>query len=215
MTDADREPTGPVIHVVEDGESTRLATSRFLRVSGYAVRTYATAGEFLAALPIDEPGCVLMDLRLPGASGLQLQKRLTESGDPLPIIFLTGHGQIRDSVQAVRSGAVDFLTKPADAQTLLDAIHRAVEQNTSDRATLSRKRDLQRRYALLTAREREVFAHLISGQLNKQVGFDLGITERTIKIHRQQVLEKMAADSIADLARMAIDLHITPVGRVK
>jgi len=178
------------------------------------VRLYTTAEEFLANPPA-ESGCLLLDLSLPGPSGLDLQERLVTMENPLPIVFLTGHADVPKSVRAMKAGAVDFLTKPVDAPVLLDAVARAVARDAVSRTTRARQHQIRARYDLLTPREREVFAHLISGQLNKQVGFDLGISERTTKIHRRQVLEKMAADSIADLVRMASDLGITPEGQVR
>lgn len=203
-----------IVHVIEDDESSRIASSRVLRNANYAVRTYSTGAEFLANPP-SEAGCIVLDLRLPGANGLELQEQLMASANPLPIVFLTGQGDIPQSVRAMKAGAVDFLTKPAEASVLLDAVARAIARDAENRAVRSRQREARGRYDRLTPREREVFAHLISGQLNKQVGFDLGISERTTKIHRRQVLEKMQADSIADLVRMAADLAITPVGRVR
>ena len=178
------------------------------------MRLYTTAEEFLANPPA-ESGCLLLDLSLPGPSGLDLQERLVTMENPLPIVFLTGHADVPKSVRAMKAGAVDFLTKPVDAPVLLDAVARAVARDAVSRTTRARQHQIRARYDLLTPREREVFAHLISGQLNKQVGFDLGISERTTKIHRRQVLEKMAADSIADLVRMASDLGITPEGQVR
>jgi FixJ family two-component response regulator len=157
----------------------------------------------------------VLDLRLPGQSGLDLQERLAETETPLPIVFLTGHGSIPSTVRAMRAGAIDFLTKPVEARALLDAVTRAIARDAEDRVTRERQLLARERYKLLTPREREVFAHLISGQLNKQVGFDLGISERTTKIHRRQVLGKMQADSIADLVRMAADLRVAPEGKVR
>jgi FixJ family two-component response regulator len=185
-----------------------------LKAAGYAVRAYSSADEFLAAPPT-EGGCIVLDLHLPGPSGLELQERLLTTANPLPIVFLTGHGDVHKSVRAMKAGAVDFLTKPVDAPVLLDAVARAVVRDVETRAVRMRRHVIRDRYHCLTPREREVFAHLISGQLNKQVGFDLGISERTIKIHRRQVLEKMEADSIADLVRMAADLDIAPAGKVR
>jgi len=209
------EPTDAVVHIVEDDSSAREATARFLRANGFSVLTYTTAEELLAAALPDGPGCILLDLRLPGANGLDLQQVLRDRDEPLPVVFLTGHGEVADSVRAMKSGAVDFLSKTADGSELLDAIREALARGEEERQTRARQRAVRARYEKLTPREREVFAHLISGQLNKQVGFDLGISERTIKIHRHQVLEKMEADSIADLVRMAADLRIVPVGKVR
>lgn len=203
-----------VVHLIEDDESSRKASFRLLARAGYSVRVYATGEEYLAA-PASEAGCIVLDLRLPGPNGLELQERLTTAENPLPIVFLTGHGDIPKSVQAMKAGAVDFLTKPVDAPVLLDAVARAIIRDVEHRAVRMRRHETRGRYNRLTPRERSVFAHLISGQLNKQVGYDLGISERTTKIHRHQVLEKMEADSIADLVRMAADLGIEPAGRVR
>jgi FixJ family two-component response regulator len=203
-----------VVHVVEDDESSRVASARLLKSAGYAVKVYATGAEFLASPPANA-GCIVLDLSLPGPSGLELQEQLTTAENPLPIVFLTGHGDVPRTVRAMKAGAVDFLTKPVDAPVLLDAVARAIARDADNRVVRARQIEARARYNRLTPREREVFAHLISGQLNKQVGFDLGISERTTKIHRRQVLEKMEADSIADLVRMAADLGIAPAGRVR
>ena len=210
-------PTGPVpvvVHVIEDDESSRIASSRLLKTAGYVVRVYSTGDEFLAQPPT-EAGCLVLDLRLPGPSGLDLQERLTTAENPLPIVFLTGHGDVPKSVRAMKAGAVDFLTKPVEAPVLLDAVARAVARDAENRLVRARQHEARARYSRLTPRERDVFAHLISGQLNKQVGYDLGISERTTKIHRGRVLGKMEADSIADLVRIAADLGIAAVGKVR
>jgi FixJ family two-component response regulator len=201
-----------VVHVVEDDESSRTAAVRLLTSVGHTVRAYGSANEFLAQ-PTNEPGCIVLDLRLPGASGFELQERVVTSENPLPIVFLTAHGDVAKTVRAMKAGAVDFLTKPVEAQALLDAVAGALARDAENRRLRARRHDARARFERLTPREREVFSHLISGQLNKQIGFDLGITERTIKIHRQQVLAKMQADSIADLVRFASDLGMTPVSR--
>ena len=214
MSTSGSERAPVVVHVVEDDESSRIASSRVLKSAGYVVRVYATGDEFLAQLPT-EAGCIVLDLRLPGSSGLDLQQRLATAENPLPIVFLTGHGDIPKTVRAMKAGAVDFLTKPVDAPVLIDAVARAIARDAENRVVRVRQGEVRTRYARLTPREREVFAHLISGQLNKQVGYDLGISERTTKIHRRQVLEKMEADSIADLVRMAADLGIAAVGKIR
>ena len=185
-----------------------------LSAAGHAVRVYGSASEFLDHLP-SESGCLVLDLHLPGPSGLDLQEKLATAENPLPIVFLTGHGEVPASVRAMKGGAVDFLTKPVQAPVLLEAVNRALELDAENRAIRERRRATLARYERLTLREREVMAHLISGQLNKQVGFDLGISERTTKIHRRRVLEKMEADSIADLVRAAADLGIAPSGRIR
>jgi FixJ family two-component response regulator len=207
------EPSGPIVHVVEDDPSSREATARLLRAAGYTVRTYASATEFLMSPSVD--GCIVLDLDLPGLSGLDLQQALAESSDPLPIVFLSGQAEVSDSVIAMKNGAVDFLTKTSDGEELLDAVDRALTRAREAHQWRTHVRQLRDRYDHLTPREREVLAHLISGQLNKQVGFDLGISEQTTKIHRHRVLEKMQADSIPDLVRMATDLGVTPVGSVR
>lgn len=209
------ESPAAIVHIVDDDVAGREATARFLRLAGYVVRTYGGATEFLAAAPFQSPGCIILDVRLPGPSGFDIQRALIETGSPLPIVFLSAYGDVRGSVDAMKAGAVDFLTKSADGDLLLDAVARALFRDTKDRATREHHRELRARYERLSPREREVFAHLISGQLNKQVSFDLGISEQTTKIHRHRVLEKMQADSIADLVRMSTDLGIAPVGSVR
>jgi FixJ family two-component response regulator len=206
------DPAAVVVHLIEDDESSRVASSRLLRRAGHVVREYSSAAEFLACPPL-EAGCLVLDLRLPGQSGLDLQEQLATSQNPLPIVFLTGHADIPKSVRAMKAGAIDFLTKPVEARVLLDAVSRAIERDAQDRVVRARRQVARDRYDRLTPREREVFARLIGGRLNKQMGYDLGISEQTTKIHRRHVLEKMKADSIAALVRMAADLGIAPVGK--
>ena len=200
----------PVVHVVDDDDLARKGTARLLGVAGFSVRTYASAQEFLSTVEPDAPGCIVLDLRLPDASGLDIQAALIDRAVALPIIFMTGHGQIPDTVRAIQRGAVDFLTKPVDADVLLAAIARALDQDAASRAARARRNDLRSRYERLTAREREVFVHLISGQLNKQVASDLQITERTIKLHRASIFEKLEVTSMAEMARLAVELGIDP-----
>ena len=202
--------SGAVVHIVDDDEPTRTAMARLIATEGHEVRTYAGAAELLAALRPGEPGCIVLDVQMPGLNGLQLQAKIAEREDPLPIIFLTGHGQIPDSVRAIQHGAIDFLTKPAEGVVLLAAIARALAQDAVDRDARQRLRELRERYERLTPREREVLGHLIAGQLNKQAAADLNIAERTIKLHRARIFEKLETDSMAGLTRIAMELGITP-----
>jgi FixJ family two-component response regulator len=204
--------TSPTVHVVDDDELTRKGTARLLAAAGFAARTYANALQFLSAIESTETtsGCIILDVQLPDQSGLDLQVALAKRAVPLPIIFVTGHGQIPDTVQAIQRGAVDFLTKPVDGHVLLAAVGRALAQDAASGAMRAHQVALRRRYERLTPREREVFLHLIGGQLNKQVAADLQITERTIKMHRASIFEKLEVNSMAEMARLAVDLGITP-----
>lgn len=199
-----------VIHVVDDDESVRKATSRLLRAAGYTVETHASATQFLEANRTGH-GCVVLDVGLPDMSGLDLQAKFLDTPAALPIVFVTGKGDIPMSVRAIQSGAVDFLTKPVQQEALLDAISRALARDAENRTKQERLEAARRRYEQLTPREREVFGHLISGQLNKQVAFDLGTAERTIKAHRHNIMEKLGADSMVDLVRLASELNIQPI----
>lgn len=198
----------PLIHVVDDDDSVRKALSRLLKAAGYEAQGYANAGEFLLALPISTPGCIILDVRMPGPSGLELQTALNRQGNILPIIFLTGHGDIPMSVQAMKAGAVDFLTKPVQSQTLLAAVSNALEIQSRASQQQQRMDYLRNCYQSLTDREREIFRLVVQGKLNKQIGAQLGIAERTVKAHRAQVMEKMEVGSLADLVRVAGELHL-------
>jgi FixJ family two-component response regulator len=202
--------TSQTVHVVDDDELALKGTARLLIAAGYEARTYASAREFLSAVEVDTAGCIVLDVRLPDQSGLELQVALAERGVALPIVFMTGHGEIPDSVRAIQRGAVDFLTKPVDGGVLLDAVSRALAQDVASRSARARQEALRNRYERLTPREREVFLHLIGGQLNKQVAADLQITERTIKMHRASIFQKLEVDSMAEMARLAVDLGIDP-----
>jgi FixJ family two-component response regulator len=197
-----------VIHVVDDDAGMRRALSRLLEAAGYAVCSYASAGDFLLADVGDTPGCVLLDVRMPGPSGLDLQEALAKRGAPLPIVFLTGHGDIPMSVRALKAGASDFLTKPVKRDTLLAAVESALAQDAARRAEREELRALRERYDTLTPREREVFVLVVAGRLNKQIAGEIGAAERTVKAHRAQVMEKMAVDSLADLVRAASQLGL-------
>jgi FixJ family two-component response regulator len=203
-------PSEPIIHVVDDDASLRTAITRLLRAAKYEVRGYASSSEFLGSNASAAPGCILLDLRMPGASGFDVQQSLAKTEDRLPIIFLSGHGDIPDSVRAMKSGAVDFLTKPVRRETLLRAVESALERNAAERKSRAHLHELRARYEALTAREREVLAHVISGKLNKQIGYDLGTTERTIKAHRGSIMDKLGVHSVAELTRMAQELGVEP-----
>jgi FixJ family two-component response regulator len=200
------------IHVIDDDEGMRIALGRLLEAAGYEARTYASAGDFLIAEPDDAPGCVLLDVRMPGPSGLELQQALAKRGGALPIIFLTGYGDVPTTVRALKAGASDFLTKPVKRGTLLAAVERALAEDAARRAERSELRALQDRYEALTPREREVFVHVVAGKLNKQIASDIGAAERTVKAHRAQVMRKMGVDSLADLVRAASRLGHPPPG---
>jgi FixJ family two-component response regulator len=204
---ADGAPT-PTVHLVEDDESARTATARLLKAAGYDVRAHAAAADFLACASRSEPGCVVLDVGLPDMNGLDLQARFVDAPDALPIVFVTGRGDIPMSVRAMQAGAVDFLTKPIQKQALLDAVSRALGRDADNRTRRDRLRRARDLYELLTPREREVFAHLIGGQLNKQVAYDLGTAERTIKAHRHNIMEKLGASSMVDLVHLASELNI-------
>ncbi len=202
--------TQPIIHVVDDDASFRRAVTRLLGTAGYEVRGYASASEFLAAGSDDAPGCVLVDLRMPGESGLDLQGTLAQAEYLMPVIFLTGHGDIPTSVHAMRHGAVDFLTKPVKKQILFDAVERALARDAEERKHRARLRELHNCFEVLTPREREVLTHVVSGMLNKQIAFDLGTTERTIKAHRASIMKKLGVDSLAELVRLTEEYGLRP-----
>lgn len=196
------------IAIVDDDESAREGLSSLIRSAGFDVETYASAQEFLSRPGTEAPACLVLDLQLPGLTGLELQKRMAAVGLEIPIVFLTGHGNIPASVQAMKAGAVEFLTKPFDEEDLLQAIQEAVERDRQTRHRQVELRELQNRYESLTAREQEVMRKVVSGLLNKQVAAELNITEYTVKIHRGRVMRKMGAESLADLVRMAQSLEI-------
>jgi FixJ family two-component response regulator len=193
--------SAPVVHVVDDDASFLTAVSRLLRAAGYTVRASSKAEEFLAQLA-DTPGCVIADLQMPGLSGLDLQAALTRAGHMLPVIFLSGHGDIPITVQAMRQGAEDFLTKLAPKEELLDAVKRALARDARQRAERARLRELRARFDALTPRERGVLQHVVQGRLNKQIAADLGINERTVKLHRTAITTKLHVRSAAELARL-------------
>ena len=202
-----------VIAVVDDDPSVRQGLQRLIRSVGWKAETFASAQEFLARPPTEAPSCLVLDLQLRDLSGLDLQKRMAEIGLETPIVFLTGHGNIPASVQAMKAGAVEFLTKPVDEQDLLRAIQEAIERDRRTRQQHADMRQLRDRYESLTPREQEVMRQVVSGLLNKQIAAELRITEDTVKFHRGHIMRKMRADSLADLVRMAETLGIRPPQR--
>lgn len=197
-----------MVFVVDDDARVRESLKNLIRSVGLQVEAFASAQEFLRSKRPDLPGCLVLDVRLPGLSGLDLQKRIAEGDMEIPIIFITGYGDIPMSVQAMKGGAVEFLTKPFRDQDLLDAIHQALERNRKARDRRAKVEKLCSRYRSLTPREREVMALVIAGLLNKQIASELGTSEASVKVHRQHVMEKMGAGSLADLVRMADRLGI-------
>jgi len=204
--------TEPTVFVVDDDPSVRRSTERLVRSMGFNVQTYASAKEFRDRARVEGPACLVLDVHLPGASGLDLQRELTQSGVPVPIIFITGRGSIPMSVRAMKEGAVEFLTKPARSRDLLAAIRAAIERDRASQRARLEARSLHERYERLTAREREVMAFVVAGLMNKQIAGELATSERTIKFHRAHIMEKMQADSVAELVRMAGQLGIAPQG---
>jgi FixJ family two-component response regulator len=196
----------PVVFVVEDDPSLRPALESLIRSVGLRAQAFGSAAEFLEHPRGDAPACLVLDVRLPGLSGLELQRRLAAAGAAIPIIFITGHGDIPMSVQAMKAGAREFLTKPFRDQELLDAIRLAIESDRAARAERAELAALRRREASLTAREREVMALVVSGRLNKQIAGELGTSEITVKVHRRRVMRKMQAGSLAGLVTMAVRL---------
>ena len=198
-----------IVFVVDDDDSIRESLGSLIRSAGLRVETFASAQQFLANPRPDQPSCLVLDVRLPGLSGLDLQKRLSEINIEIPIIFITGHGNIPMSVRAMKAGAVEFLTKPFPDEDLLNAIQESLERDDFARRQQAEIAELRARYELLTAREREVMALVVSGLLNKQAAAELGVSEVTIKVHRGQVMQKMRAASLADLVRMSERLALT------
>jgi RNA polymerase sigma factor (sigma-70 family) len=194
----------PIVHVVDDDDSLRKAVTRLLHAAGYDVRAYSSAGDFaLASRENNRRGCVLLDVRMPGPSGLDLQEALAKEDEPLPVIFLTAHGDVPTSVRAMKAGAVDFLTKPIKRDALLSAVRTALARDLRSHTSHEQRRDLRIRFAKLTPRERNVFELVVAGRLNKQIAAELGMAERTVKAHRAQVMAKMQATSLAELVHLA------------
>ena len=200
---------GPIVYVVDDDTSFRKSVSRLLRTAGFGVEALASAKEFLEHPIVDRPSCLVLDVRMPGPSGIDLQAALQEARRDLPIVFMTGHGDVSTSVRAMKGGAVDFLEKPFRAAELLACVQRGLARSRQSRAERAERTTVERRFATLTSRERDVLRLVVTGLLNKQIAGELGIAEKTVKIHRGQVMQKMEAGSVAELVPMAQKLGLT------
>jgi len=200
----------PLVRIVDDDASFLMAVGRLLRASGFAVRTFASAAEFLAQPEFDVPGCVLVDLQMPGLSGLDLQEALARERHPLPVIFLTGQGDIPTSVHAMRRGAEDFLTKLAPKADLLAAVTRGIDRDARERTGRARLDAQRARLDALTPREREVLQHVVGGKPNKIIACDLGIHERTVKLHRTAITTKLGVSSVAELTKLWMEVSTLP-----
>ncbi len=202
----------PLVLVVDDDPSVRKSLTRLLAAADYLVEAFASAQEFLARERHEGPCCLVLDVKMPGLTGIQLQEMLAATGRRMSIVFVTGHADVPTSVKAMKAGAVDLLTKPVDVKDLIAAIQRAVTRDQHERTSETRLAEIRRRVDLLTTRETEVFARVVTGMLNKQIGAVLGIGEKTVKVHRARVMEKMQAGSVAELVRLADEAGVTVPG---
>jgi two-component system, LuxR family, response regulator FixJ len=198
------------VFVIDDDTSVRKAVARLLKSAGHRAETFGSAEEFLRRPHYDGPGCLVLDVKMPGQSGIELQEALAKVGYYLPIIFVSGRSDIPISVKAMKAGAVDFLTKPFEHKALLDAVRLSLVKDRQARASRAEVQDIQQRHQALTAREREVLSWVVAGRLNKQIAYEMGISEKTVKVHRARVMEKMRADSVAELVHLAETVGISP-----
>jgi FixJ family two-component response regulator len=208
-----RQPTTPTVFLVDDDEHVLRAVGRLLREQGFETQAFASAQAFLAQHDASRPGCVVLDVILPGLTGLAVQRRLAEIGAARPIVFLTGHGDVATAVEAIKAGAVDFLCKPVASEVLLAAVRAALAQDALSRESSSRDELLQQRLAGLSARERAVLQRLEAGRLNKQIAAELGIAEATVKFHRSRLMRRMQAHTVAELMHFAARLKLTPAAK--
>ncbi len=199
----------PVTFLIDDDASVREAVADLLRSVGLSVNAFGSTQEFLHSKRPDAPGCIVLDVRLPGASGLEFQRTLVHAGILLPVVFISGHGDISMSVRAIKAGAIEFLSKPLREQELLDAVHAGIERDRVRRQQASLVAELQERFDTLTSREREVIALVVTGRANKQIAYELKLSEMTVKVHRSQIMRKMRAKSLIDLVRMADRLGVS------